>query len=186
MGRGTRSGALSAAGAGLVWVALAGGVALAQDGGAGGAGGTAPDPAPTIRFSPEAGRELRSLWTASVTAKEERVACLGASVRNDTVVVRRILPLEPLEADSMSIGSEASIARCGPPEWSGTVHTHVAGYTGDHPSTRFSVQDRGVMLRWYQRWHSDGVFCVAYSAQRAHCEADGVVGGMRSRPHLVR
>jgi hypothetical protein len=40
------------------------------------------------------------------------------------------------------------------------------------------------MRRWNQRWQADGVFCVAYSAKDAHCEADGVVGGMRARPVL--
>jgi hypothetical protein len=33
--------------------------------------------------------------------------------------------------------------------------------------------DRGVMRRWYQRWHSDGVLCLLYSARDAHSEADG-------------
>ncbi|MBA3444523.1 MAG: hypothetical protein H0T58_06685 [Gemmatimonadales bacterium] len=35
------------------------------------------------------------------------------------------------------------------------------------------------MRLWYDRWHSDGVFCLVYSDRQAHCEADGVVGGMR-------
>jgi hypothetical protein len=143
-------------------------------------------PAPAFRFSQEAGLGLRAMWEESVAAKQERVACLSAAIRNDTVFVSRILELAPHEADSMSIGSEASIERCGPPEWSGTVHTHVALYTEDSPSMRFSAQDRGVMSRWYQRWHADGVFCLVYSARDAHCEADGVVGGMRSTPVIVR
>jgi hypothetical protein len=143
-------------------------------------------PAPAFRFSREAGLGLRAMWEESVSAKQERVACLSASVRNDTVFVGRILELVPHEADSMSIGSEASIRRCGPPEWAGTVHTHVALYSDDLPSTHFSAQDRGVMSRWYERWHTDGVFCLIYSARDAHCEADGVVGGMRSKPIIVR
>jgi hypothetical protein len=139
-------------------------------------------PQPAFRFSREAGLGLRALWEESVAAKQERVACLGATVRNDTVFVARILSLVPEGADSMSISSEASIERCGPPDWSGTVHTHVAAYDSDLPSTIFSAQDRGVMRRWYQRWQADGVFCLVYSRRDAHCEADGVVGGMRSRP----
>ena len=94
-------------------------------------------------------------------------------------------PLDPEDADSMSISAAAAIDRCGPPEWSGTVHTHVALYTAELPSTRFSAQDRGVMRRWYERWRADGVFCVAYSPRNAHCEADGVVGGMRSPPTIT-
>lgn len=147
---------------------------------------TGPPPKAAFRFAPSAGQALRALWDESVAAKQERVACLAASVRNDTVFVSSILPLVPEEADSMSIGSEASIERCGPPEWAGTVHTHVALYTADLPSTRFSAQDRGVMSRWYARWHADGVFCVVYSARDAHCEADGVVGGMRGGPPAIR
>jgi hypothetical protein len=143
-------------------------------------------PQPAFRFRQEAGLGLRALWEESVAAKQERVACLAATVRNDTVFVARILALVPTGADSMSIAAEASIDRCGPPDWSGTVHTHVALYTEDLPSTHFSAQDRGVMRRWYERWHADGVFCVVYSARDAHCEADGVVGGMRSRPVMVR
>jgi hypothetical protein len=143
-------------------------------------------PQPAFRFSPEAGLGLRALWEQSVASNEERVACLGASVRNDTVFVSRILALAPQEADSMSISSAASVERCGPPDWAGTVHTHVALYTDDLPSKRFSAQDRGVMRRWYERWHADGVFCLVYSPRDAHCEADGVVGGMRARPTILR
>lgn len=143
---------------------------------------TAP---PAFRFARDAGRALAALWHSSFAAKEERVACLAASIRNDTVFVSRILALEPVEADSMEVSSTASVERCGPPEWAGTVHTHVAMYTDSLPSTRFSAQDRGVMRMWYERWHADGVFCVVYSERDAHCEADGVVGGMRSSPRMV-
>jgi hypothetical protein len=171
-------------------MALAGALAALGAGAAGPAAAqtdsTERGPQPGFRFNPEAGIGLRALWEESVAAKAERVACLGASVRNDTVFVSRILALPPQEADSMSISSTASIERCGPPEWAGTVHTHVAPYAGDLPSTRFSAQDRGVMRRWYERWRADGVFCVVYSARDAHCEADGVVGGMRSRPRMVK
>jgi hypothetical protein len=143
-------------------------------------------PQPAFHFSSEAGLGLRALWEQSVAAKQERVACLGTSIRNDTVFVDRILALAPEEADSMSISSTASVERCGPPEWQGTVHTHVALYTDSLPSKRFSAQDRGVMRQWYGRWNADGVFCVVYSAHDAHCEADGVVGGLRSPPIIVR
>jgi hypothetical protein len=157
-------------------LALAG-PAGAQDGG--------PPSAATFRFTPEAGQALRGMWDASVTAGEERVACLGARVSGDTVLVSRVLLLPPEEADSMGVSARSSIERCGPPEWSGTVHTHVALYTDDGPSMRFSGQDRVVQSLWYQRWHADGVFCLIYSERDAHCEADGVVGGLRSRSRRV-
>lgn len=140
----------------------------------------------TFRFSKESGGQLRELWRASLTAREERVACLAASIGNDTVFVSSIAPLEPEDADSMGISATASVEHCGPPKWSGTVHTHIALYTDDRPSTKFSAQDRVAMRLWYDRWHSDGVFCVVYSEEDAHCEADGVVGGMRSAPRILR
>lgn len=140
---------------------------------------------PAFRFSREAGSALRDLWEASVAAREERVACLASTIRNDTVFVTRIRPLDPEDADSLGISAVASVEECGPPAWSGTVHTHIALYTDDLPSTRFSAQDRTAMRLWYARWHSDGVFCLIYSRENAHCEADGVVGGLRS-PRVIR
>ena len=139
----------------------------------------------SFRFSAEAGAALKALWEESVQANQERVACLAADIRGDTVFVGRVRRVSPDAADSLGVSATASIEQCGPPEWAGTVHTHVALYTEDSPSRRFSGQDRTVMRLWYDRWHADGVFCVAYSEQSAHCEADGVVGGLRSRPRYV-
>ena len=141
---------------------------------------------PAFRFSREAGAVLRDLWKESRAAREERVACLASTIRRDTVWVSQVAPLKPQEADSMGVSALASVDECGPPQWSGTVHTHIALYTDDQPSTRFSAQDRTAMRLWYDRWHSDGVFCVVYSPEDAHCEADGVVGGLRSPPRVVR
>jgi hypothetical protein len=163
----------------LLSLALAGREAGAQS-------ATPAGPSPVFTFTPEAGRAIRALWDESVASQAERAACLGATVRDGTVRVSRVLPLPPDGADSMGISATASIERCGPPEWSGTLHTHVALYTDDSPSKRFSAQDRIAMRMWYDRWHADGVFCVVYSARDAHCEADGVVGGLRSRPRIVR
>ncbi len=147
---------------------------------------TARPPEPTFRFTREAGSALRDLWQTSVAAREERVACLASTIRNDTVLVTRVQALDPEDADSMGISAKASVNQCGPPEWSGTAHTHIALYTDDLPSTRFSAQDRTAMRLWYDRWHADGVFCVIYSRESARCEADGVIGGLRSRPRMVR
>lgn len=147
--------------------------------------GGAKRPKAAFRFSREAGISLGKLWQESLAARQERVACLASSIRHDTVFVTRIAAIEPEDADSMGISASASIARCGPPEWSGTVHTHIAMYTDESPSTRFSAQDRTAMRLWYDRWHADGVFCLIYSAHDAHCEADGVAGGMRTKPRIV-
>src|SRR4051794_41334021 len=72
---------------------------------------------PVFRFSSEAGLGLRALWEDSHAAMAERVACIGATISNDTVFVGRILALEPHDADSMSVSSAASVERCGPPQW---------------------------------------------------------------------
>lgn len=148
--------------------------------------GNAVQPKAAFRFSREAGSALRDLWQASIAAREERVACLASTIRSDTVFVTRVAVLEPEDADSMGISATRSVEQCGPPQWSGTVHTHIALYTEHLPSTKFSGQDRIAMRLWYDRWHADGVFCLVYSAGDAHCEADGVVGGMRTPPRLVR
>jgi hypothetical protein len=163
----------------LLWAAVPIPVAAQRDSGT-------PRPRAAFRFSREAGAALGALWKASLAAREERVACLASTIRNDTVFVSRIDPLEPEEADSMGISATASIERCGPPEWSGTVHSHIALFTDESPSTRFSAQDRTAMRLWYDRWHADGVFCLIYSAHDAHCEADGVAGGMHTKPRMVR
>jgi hypothetical protein len=110
---------------------------------------------------------------------------MASTIRNDTVFVTRIAMVKSEEADSLGISALASVEQCGPPVWSGTVHTHIALYSDSLPSTRFSAQDRAAMRLWYDRWHADGVFCLIYSARDAHCEADGVVGGMRSQPRVV-
>ena len=67
--------------------------ASADTGASAGTAGAGPEPA--FRFSREAGLGLRALWEESVAAKQERVACLGTSIRNDTVFVERILALVP-------------------------------------------------------------------------------------------
>ena len=30
-----------------------------------------------------------------------------------------------------------------------------------------------LMLMWWQRWNSDGTFCLLYAEDQAHCEIDG-------------
>ena len=115
---------------------------------------------------------MRSLWTASVTAKAERVACLASVIEGDTLHITRVLPVVA-GADSMAVSARASLETCGPPEWQGTVHTHLALTGGQRPNALFSGADRGVMLMWWQRWKADGTFCLLYAEDQAHCEIDG-------------
>lgn len=131
-----------------------------------------------FRFDAEAQPELHRLWDASALAKAERVACLAADIEGDTVRISRILPLEVTRADSLGISAVASLESCGPPEWRGTVHTHVALRDGRSPYSLFSGADRGVMMMWWQRWRVDGVFCLLYSGQEVICEIEGPRGAV--------
>ncbi len=125
---------------------------------------------PAWVFEPEAGATIRSLWDASVTAQQERVACLAGTVDPDTVVVTAARPLEPMETDSLTASAEASLEECGPPQWIGTLHTHVRSTDDPAPAPHFSGQDRVVMSLWASRWRRPGAFCVAYGPRSAHCE----------------
>lgn len=131
-----------------------------------------------FRFEPEAQPELHRLWDASTLAKAERVACLAAEIEEDTVRILRVMPLQETRADSLGISAAASLESCGPPEWRGTVHTHVALRNGRSPYSLFSGADRGVMMMWWQRWRTDGVFCLLYSGNEVICEIEGPRGAV--------
>jgi hypothetical protein len=115
---------------------------------------------------------MHRLWSASVAARAEQVACLASVVDGDTLRITRIQPLAA-GADSLAVSAAASLESCGPPAWQGTVHTHIALTAGQRPYAVFSGADRGIMLMWWQRWKSDGTFCLLYAEDRAHCEIDG-------------
>jgi hypothetical protein len=90
--------------------------------------------------------------------------------------------LEEGSADSLGVSARSSIENCGPPNWLGTVHTHIARYDGEHPYPNFSGADRGIMFLWWQRWEVDGMFCVLYSETEAFCQ----VLGVGSTSHMSR
>lgn len=134
---------------------------------------------PTVfRFEPDARPALHQLWDDSFAAKAERVACLAASIEDDTVRITRISALDSGRSDSLGISASASLESCGPPLWRGTVHTHVALHNGRSPYSLFSGADRGVMMMWWQRWRVDGVFCLLYSADEVICEIEGPRGAV--------
>ncbi|HEY3011407.1 MAG TPA: hypothetical protein VGJ36_01575 [Gemmatimonadales bacterium] len=132
----------------------------------------------TFQFDADARPELHRLWDVSSAAKAERVACLAATIEGDTVRISRVLPLEPGRADSLGISAGASLDSCGPPEWLGTVHTHVALRDGQRPYSLFSGADRGVMMLWWRRWKVDGIFCLLYSGEEVICEIEGPGGAV--------
>ncbi|HET9038615.1 MAG TPA: hypothetical protein VFN40_00530 [Gemmatimonadales bacterium] len=134
-------------------------------------GARAPGPQ-ALAVAPDAQAGLRALWRQSAAARAERVACLASVVDGDTLRIVRILPLLS-GADSLAVSATSSLDRCGPPEWQGTVHTHLALADGQRPNAQFSGSDRGVMLMWWQRWKMDGTFCLLYAENEAHCEIDG-------------
>jgi hypothetical protein len=130
-----------------------------------------------FRFDVTARPELRRLWQTSVSAKAERVACLAGSIDSDTVLISEVFPLDA-PADSMGVSATASLQRCGPPRWRGTVHTHVALRDGRLPYSLFSGADRGIMMLWLKRWKEDGIFCLLYSAEEVICEIEGPRGAV--------
>ncbi|HEX5574535.1 MAG TPA: hypothetical protein VFX42_01575 [Gemmatimonadales bacterium] len=131
-----------------------------------------------FRFEVSATPELHRLWEVSSSAKAERVACLAASIESDTVRISRVVVLESGRSDSLGISAAASLENCGPPEWRGTVHTHVALRDGQRPYSLFSGADRGVMMLWWRRWNMDGVFCLLYTQDEVICEIEGPDGAV--------
>jgi hypothetical protein len=137
-----------------------------------------PEGPHAFQFEPGARAALHRLWDASLAARAERVACLAGSIDGDTVRITGILPLGGGSGDSLGVSARSSLELCGPPAWQGTVHTHIALREGQRPYAIFSGADRGVMLMWWQRWKTTGIFCLLYSIEGAHCELDGVEGGV--------
>jgi hypothetical protein len=131
-----------------------------------------------FRFEVNATPELHRLWESSSSAKAERVACLAATLESDTVRISRVVPLESGLSDSLGISAAASLDTCGPPEWRGTVHTHIALKDGQRPYSLFSGADRGVMMLWWRRWSVAGVFCLLYSSNEVICEIEGPDGAV--------
>jgi hypothetical protein len=123
-----------------------------------------------FRITTPARVALQQLWATSLTAREERVACLGGYAEQGVVHITHVAPVVSARADSANISALASLQECGPPNWFGTVHTHIAKHNGQ-PYTIFSAPDRYVMFLWRDRWKEDGVFCILYSESEANCEA---------------
>ncbi len=134
------------------------------------AGPLAGQEQPVWALAREAKNGFADLWDASVASRRESVACLGGWLEGDTVHVDRVLPLEVEQADSLTAEALESIARCGPPQWIGTVHSHVRSTDDPEPSRRFSPSDRAVMSEWVRRWARQGAFCVLHGTGAAHCE----------------
>ena len=131
-----------------------------------------PDTPARFAMTPAARGTLQSLWRSSVRANEELVACLGGARGEDGVVrITRVQPLAPASADSANASAAPSLATCRPPRWFGTVHTHIITNPDGEPYVDFSSPDRDVMARWEQAWRAQGVFCLLYSDETAHCVA---------------
>lgn len=112
---------------------------------------------------------LEALWADSKRENEERVACIAGEIQGDAFHVTRAEAVPTEKADSLRISPGPSLERCGPPEWAGTVHTHIANFNGQ-PFATLSPSDRAVMNVWRMKWKQEGVFCVLYSESEAYCE----------------
>lgn len=145
-----------------------------------------PVPKPEFRelparfsFGSDASALLGRLWAESAAEKREHVACITGEVRGDSVRITNVMPLESRSADSLGVSAQGSIDQCGPPDWLGTAHTHVARYDGEHPYKNMSGADRGIIAMWWRRWQVDGLFCVLYSETEAFCQVLGAGGPSR-------
>lgn len=133
--------------------------------------------APTpFTFEFDARTVLQNLWMESIEANQERVACLGGYFEAGVFYITRAERVRFQNADSTHASHGPSIDQCGPPEWAGTAHTHIAPYRG-YPYATFSMSDRAVMGLWRVRWKREGVFCVLYSETEAYCEYDTTLSG---------
>ncbi len=125
---------------------------------------------PHWALGPAVGDSLHALWQRSAAQRREQVACLQATVALDTVRVTLVQPVAVAATDSLTASADESLAACGPPQWSGTVHSHVRSTDSEIPVNRFSPGDRAVMSAWRDRWEVRGAFCVVYSERGMHCE----------------
>lgn len=112
---------------------------------------------------------LGALWAESKRENEERVACIAGEMKGGAFHVTGVEAVPTQKADSLRVSPGPSLERCGPPEWVGTVHTHIATFNG-RPFATLSPSDRAVMNLWRMRWKQEGVFCVLYSESEAYCE----------------
>ena len=72
------------------------------------------------------GRRCTRSGARASAAKVERVACLAERHRWRHLRITRILPLDRRRRLARRVGARASLETCGPPDWQGTVHTHIA------------------------------------------------------------
>ena len=128
-----------------------------------------------FRIATDARSALRGLWDSSIGSKEERVACIGGRRIGGVAYITKVMTLEA-PADSAHVSAVSSLNECRPPEWFGTVHTHIARFNG-LPFVTFSADDRNVISIWRGRWKHDGVFCILYTEADAYCEAGTDFGG---------
>lgn len=139
------------------------------------------DPEPAVPPSPfvfeaPARAVLQSLWRESLEAKEERVACLSGHGTRAAFHINRVERVPHERADSTHVSPGPSLDLCRPPQWVGTVHTHIVA-VGGRAYGRLSPADHAVTRLWRAKWRADGVFCVLYSETRAYCEYGSDVSG---------
>lgn len=121
-------------------------------------------------FTRGARTALIALWKESTEANAERVACIGGYRQNGIARITTVREIPSQAADSMQVQAVESIEQCRPPQWFGTVHTHIVRYKNELPYSTFSAADRGVIAQWHRTWQTDGTFCVLFNDVHAHCE----------------
>lgn len=72
-------------------------------------------PANAFHIGARARGPLHELWVNSLSAKQERVACLGGRIDHDVVYITRVELLAPSRADSADISAITSLRECSAP-----------------------------------------------------------------------
>lgn len=120
--------------------------------------------------------KLQALWAESIGAAQERVACIAGYLKHGVYHVSGVEAVPTEMADSLHVSPGPSLERCGPPDWVGTVHTHIIPYRGQ-PYSTLSASDRAVTGLWRERYKTEGVFCVLYTSLEAYCEFGTALNG---------
>jgi hypothetical protein len=128
----------------------------------------------TFRFAPEARLVLHNLWSASIIARQERIACIRGYRYDGVYYITSAEQVDFEQADSLHLSPDPE--SCAPPKWDGTAHTHIVLFDG-RPFVTFSNADRSVMHWWRKEWDAEGAFCVLYSESQAYCELAHALNG---------
>lgn len=136
--------------------------------------------------------QLVDLWDEAERQEREKLACLDADVEeipSDTMLIWTINRIKQVKvkSDKGAISHSTSLSECEPPEFVGTVHTHLAdsipnpsgsGYL-QGPFKKFSPGDYAAQDAWANVWEDKAqeagmrwsLWCIMFSDEGMNCIA---------------